>query len=580
MTTTVPQALQLAIAAHKEGNLTKAENIYRSILESQPNHPDANHNLGVLAASVGKLKESRPYLKTALESKPGVIQFWLSYLEVLSKLGHSDIVRALLEKTKHAGLKDEDIFKLKARFTPNLKNKRASLQKSTKELVGLYSAGRLNEALALGEILSEQFSKDPNIFNILGAINSSLGKIENAINNYKKAINIKPGFSEVHNNLALSLKKLARNEEAVVVFKKAIQLDPNSHSIHYNLGNTQNDLGQHEEAIASFNRAIKLNPKDASIHNNLGNSLKALARSEEAIASFERAIKLKPDFDAAHINLAQTLEELEKYHEAIQHYDSANTLTTKYKALECLYKQERYEEFNQRIINLTRSNDDDIGVAAVSAYVSHQLNQEDPYPFCRNPLDFFSVGNLAHRSADVDVFIDKILEETANAIQVWEPKNKTTHFGFQTEQTIFEAGDSCAELAKIIGNEIESYYSKFKSEECTFINSWPQQYYLKGWFVRLVKNGHQKSHIHPSGWLSGVVYLKTIDPLDGNEGSIELSLHGDDLPILNKNYPQKIFQPKKGDIILFPSSLFHRTIPINTDTERCVIAFDLYRQLP
>ena len=86
--------------------------------------------------------------------------------------------------------------------------------------------------------------------------------------------------------------------------------------------------------------------------------------------------------------------------------------------------------------------------------------------------------------------------------------------------------------------------------------------------------------MHPSGCLSGVLYLKTVDPLDGDEGSIELSLHGEDLPILNENYPKKIHQPKKGDIILFPSSLFHRTIPFNTDTERCVIAFDLHRRLP
>ena len=43
---------------------------------------------------------------------------------------------------------------------------------------------------------------------------------------------------------------------------------------------------------------------------------------------------------------------------------------------------------------------------------------------------------------------------------------------------------------------------------------------------------------------------------------------------------QEAERPKMGDIILFPSSLFHRTIPFNMDAERCVIAFDLIRQLP
>ena len=57
--------------------------------------------------------------------------------------------------------------------------------------------------------------------------------------------------------------------------------------------------------------------------------------------------------------------------------------------------------------------------------------------------------------------------------------------------------------------------------------------------------------------------------------TIIFELHGYDYPIKNKNYPQKIYQPKNGDIVLFPSSLFHRTIPVIKDVERCVIAFDL-----
>ena len=92
----------------------------------------------------------------------------------------------------------------------------------------------------------------------------------------------------------------------------------------------------------------------------------------------------------------------------------------------------------------------------------------------------------------------------------------------------------------------------------------------------MLKNGYQTSHIHPSGWLSGVIYLKTM-ALNNNEGAIEFGLHGYDLPVIDKDYPRKIHRPKIGDIALFPSSLFHRTIPFSSDSERCVIAFDLMR---
>ena len=52
MKLTIEQALQQGVAAHKEGKLQDAERLYRAILQSQPKHPDANHNLGVLAVSV------------------------------------------------------------------------------------------------------------------------------------------------------------------------------------------------------------------------------------------------------------------------------------------------------------------------------------------------------------------------------------------------------------------------------------------------------------------------------------------------------------------------------------------------
>ena len=60
MKTGIEEALQQGIAAHKEGKLQEAERLYRTILQSQPLHPDANHNLGVLAVSVDKAAAALP----------------------------------------------------------------------------------------------------------------------------------------------------------------------------------------------------------------------------------------------------------------------------------------------------------------------------------------------------------------------------------------------------------------------------------------------------------------------------------------------------------------------------------------
>ena len=78
MEVTIEQALQQGVAAHKEGKLQDAERIYRAILQSQPAHPDANHNLGVLSVSVNKADAALPLTKLALKANPKIEQFWLS----------------------------------------------------------------------------------------------------------------------------------------------------------------------------------------------------------------------------------------------------------------------------------------------------------------------------------------------------------------------------------------------------------------------------------------------------------------------------------------------------------------------
>ena len=72
MELTIDQALQQGVAAHKDGKLQDAERLYRAILQAQANHPDANHNLGVLAVAVGKPLEAIPLFKLALETNPQI----------------------------------------------------------------------------------------------------------------------------------------------------------------------------------------------------------------------------------------------------------------------------------------------------------------------------------------------------------------------------------------------------------------------------------------------------------------------------------------------------------------------------
>ena len=118
MMLTIELALQKAVEAHKVGRLQDAEALYQAILQAQPKHPDANHNLGVLAVSVNKPEAALPLFKTALEANPSQGQFWISYIDALIKAKQFETAKNVLEQGKKLGLAGEKIDAFEAQLTP------------------------------------------------------------------------------------------------------------------------------------------------------------------------------------------------------------------------------------------------------------------------------------------------------------------------------------------------------------------------------------------------------------------------------------------------------------------------------
>ena len=113
---TIDQALQQGVVAHKAGQVQEAVRLYTAILKVQPKHPDANHNMGVLAVGVGKVEQALPFFKTALEANPATAQFWLSYIDALIKLGKLADAKAVLDQAKSKGAKGDGFDKLEQRL--------------------------------------------------------------------------------------------------------------------------------------------------------------------------------------------------------------------------------------------------------------------------------------------------------------------------------------------------------------------------------------------------------------------------------------------------------------------------------
>ena len=443
-----------------------------------------------------------------------------------------------------------------------------------KEGFAALNEGKFEIAERLYRSIVETQPTNSDAYNNLGITLLKLNKLEEAEINYKKAIDLKPNFALAYYNLGFTLHKLARFEEAKASYKKAIEFKSDYVLAHYNLAVMLVELNSFKEAEESYKNAIRFQHDFLFAHYNLGNMLSKLNRLDEAEIYFGKAIALKPDFKLALLNRGQILFEKGKFESSLKDFDACNNEDSRSRALTSLYALGKIEDIYHRIKKNSELDYENLQVAAFSSFITYKEKKETVNKFCINPINFINFSNLSFHLKDPNTFISEIIEELGNVDTSWEPSGKTTIKGFQSRPNLFiNPVKKMQKLKTIIVNEIGSYKLKFKNEDCTYIKKFPPVKNISCWHVILKHQGHQNAHIHPGGWLSGVIYLKTIPSLGKNEGAIEFCLNGEHYSDVNS--PKVIHQPKLGDIVLFPSSLHHRTIPFSTDTDRISIAFDL-----
>ena len=329
-------------------------------------------------------------------------------------------------------------------------------------------------------------------------------------------------------------------------------------------------------AIESYRDALAIDPAFVDAHIELGNTFRELKRYDDAIDCFQKAIEIDPDSSRAHQNLANMYWKLERFKEALRIFEVFDTPDSCARTLECLFALKEYDEFYER--QKAHSNDQALNLraAAMNAFASNQLDQENPDPFCKDPSDFLRVYDALDGIDADSQFLDELTKQLEKQAAVWEPFGKTSVSGYQTPAVLFENPTGpLADLKRIVEDKINRYRAEEFSKDCGFTNLFPETYAVNAWYSKLLEGGYKTPHIHPSGWLSGVFYLQCPELGDQEEGAIEFSLWGYDYSVLNENYPRRRHYPKNGDLVLFPSSLFHGTIPFHTDEERLIIAFDL-----
>jgi predicted O-linked N-acetylglucosamine transferase (SPINDLY family) len=192
--------------------------------------------------------------------------------------------------------------------------------------LALHQAGRLGEAEPLYRQVLEAQPRHFDSLQLLGVIHYQRGEHQAALRQLDAALKINPKVAAVHNNRGNALKDMGRSNEALASYERAIALKADYPDAFYNHGNVLRALGRSADAVASYDQAIALRPDYAEALSNRGSALRELGRFDEALASLEHATALKPDYAEAWYNRANALNELKRFDEALASYDRAIAL--------------------------------------------------------------------------------------------------------------------------------------------------------------------------------------------------------------------------------------------------------------
>ena len=170
-----------------------------------------------------------------------------------------------------------------------------------------------------------------------GTALQALRRPQEALASYDQAIRIKSDYAEAHGNRAVLLDEFGHLEEALVSYDRAIRINPDYATAHSNRGNTLQKLKRHEEALESYRKATQIQPDYAEAYSNQGNALLGMARFDEALGSYNHALKVNPNYAEAFYNRGVALHDLERLDAALDSYDRAVAIRPDY--AEALYNR-------------------------------------------------------------------------------------------------------------------------------------------------------------------------------------------------------------------------------------------------
>jgi Flp pilus assembly protein TadD len=565
-----PDALQLlGLVRAEQGQLVEAEALYRRSLSVKPKQPHVQANLGRLLIATGRSADAIAPLRAAVRARPDLSDTYFMLAQVQGNVG--DLENA------------ERNYRTALRLDPNATAAKAGLGGLLNDL-GRPKDGEEILRSALGDTNAAPF--------LMAAAEHNLGvslklqrRYREALAHFDAALARVPDLPLAGYNRANTLVHLGRNDDAVEGYRHYLKRDPDNISVHHELNALLYRMGRDEEFLTSFEEAARNSQLAPELLRQKGGLLLRAERCEEALACYARVTGLRGDEPETLNGTALALAKLGRLGDSITAYEKSLALrpddtVTKVNLAAVLLRANE----NRRALNITDAvvpqSPIDQGALAVHELAlrangdarAERLADYDRHiqVFDLEPPPGFS--SMVEFNTALNAHLDGLHTDLREHV------DQTLRKGTQTLDSLFDGSNPLiSALQQRIEEAVAAYIRSMSDGEdhplagrrsggFTFTGSWSS---------RLHDHGFHTNHIHPRGWISSCYYVAVPDAAEdeqARQGWIKFGEPAFDLPL--RDAVRRSVKPVPGRLVLFPSYMWHGTVPFHAPTARTTIAFD------
>lgn len=597
--------------------------------------PGSSLARGLQALAAGQLQAAEPLLKEALRQSPGAFQALAGLGQLAAQRRQWAPAEAAFDRALQINADQPRVWFARAQMLEQLQRpadaalayaqageRQAGWAMPCHELARvLREQGRAPQALLAAAEAVRRASQDVDSLQLLAMLQEETGDLAAARQTLADALVLAPQRAALHHNLGVVLHRQGRHAQALAAHERALALGLSVADAHYNTANTLHALGRADDALAAYRRALALAPQHALSLYDLAKLRWVLGHADfdaELLAAQQQA----PDSDVAPGLRGLLLLKAERAEAALQAYELAARLAPQRAAYvdgqgQALSRLGRHDEArlaHQRAVALAPQDVTVLTNAARSLYAGGHVEEGLAVaeqacrlaPHDQHALALLGLGwRLAGDArdawlhdldelvgvidlppppgwADMASFNAALAEELARLHTDREaPVDQTLREGTQTRGNLF---DLDLPLVQALRGQIETAITAWlagrredashpllgrRSGAWTFSDSWSS---------RLRRSGFHTNHIHGHGWISSCYYVQTPPSAlasTRHEGWIQFGEPDLPGPMRARLPPWRHEAPKPGRLLLFPSYLWHGTVPFDDEAHRLTVAFDV-----